>query len=58
MTDKLITVKQTAERLGCSPETVWKMLRTGKLQRVKLSRRMTRIKEQDIDAVIRVGVQL
>lgn len=56
MTDKLIGVKEAAARLGCSTESIWKFLRLGKLQRVKVGR-LTRIREQDIEACIRLGLQ-
>ncbi len=55
--DKLISVKDAAARLGCSPESIWKSLRLGRLPRVKIGR-MTQIREQDLEACIRVGLQL
>ena len=55
--DKLITVKEAAGRLGCSAESVWKFLRLGKLQRVKIGR-STRIREHDVTSIIRIGLQL
>lgn len=54
---KLITVKEAAARLGCSAESIWKFLRLGKLQRVKVGR-MTRINDKDIEAIIRLGLQV
>lgn len=56
MTDKLISVKEAATRLACCEHSIWKLLRLGKLQRVKIGR-STRIREHDIDAVVRLGLQ-
>jgi excisionase family DNA binding protein len=57
MMDKLITVKEAAARLHVSVEFIWKALRVGRLPRVKVGR-LTRIREQDLESCIRVGVQL
>lgn len=54
--EKLVSVKEAASRLSCSEDAVWKWLKEGKLQRVKLGR-ATRIREQDLEAIIRLGLQ-
>gem|GEM_PF-6698797 len=38
-----LTVEETARRLSCSRKTVFELLRTGRLPRVKLGPRATRI---------------
>jgi excisionase family DNA binding protein len=55
-TDKLISVKEAAARLSCCEHSIWKLLRLGKLQRVKIGR-ATRLREQDIESIIRLGVE-
>ncbi len=54
--DKLISVKEAAVRLSCSEASVWTWIQEKRLQKVKVGR-LTRLKEQDIDAVIRLGLQ-
>ncbi len=54
--DKLISVKQAAEKLACSEASIWKWIQDKRLQKVKIGR-LTRLKEQDVDAVIHLGLQ-
>lgn len=54
--DQLISVKESANRLGCTEAAVRKWLHQRKIERVKLGR-LTRIRQADVDAIIRVGVQ-
>lgn len=54
--EKLISVKEAAVRLACSEASIWTWLQEKRLQKVKVGR-LTRIKEQDVDAVIRLGLQ-
>ncbi|MGC4098602.1 MAG: helix-turn-helix domain-containing protein [Nitrospira sp.] len=56
MSDKLISVKEAAVRLSCSEASIWKWIQDKRLQKVKIGR-LTRLKEQDVDAVIRLGLQ-
>ena len=55
--DKLVSVKEAAARFSCGEALIWKLLRLGKLQRVKVGR-LTRIREQDVESIIRLGLQL
>ena len=55
MTEKLISVKEAAVRLSCSEASIWKWLQNKQLQKVKIGR-LTRLKEQDVAAVIRLGL--
>lgn len=54
--EKLISVKEAAVRLSCSEASIWKWIQERRLQKVKIGR-LTRLKEQDVDAVIRLGLQ-
>lgn len=54
--DNLISVKQTAEKLACSEASIWKWIQDKRLQKVKIGR-LTRLKEQDVDAIIRLGLR-
>jgi excisionase family DNA binding protein len=56
MTEKLISVKQAAEKLACREASNWKWLQDKRLQKVKIGR-LTRLKEQDVDAIIQLGLQ-
>ena len=51
----LMSVKEAAAKLSCSGAAVWKWIQQRRLHKVKVGR-LTRIKEQDIDAVIRLGL--
>lgn len=53
--DKLISVRHAADRLACSEASVWRWIQQGRLYKVKVGR-STRLREQDIDAVIRLGL--
>lgn len=53
--DKLISIKESAARLSCSEALLWKMIQQKRLQKVKIGR-LTRIKEQDIESIIRLGL--
>lgn len=55
-TDRLVSVKQAASRLSCSEGAIRKWMTQGKIQRVKVGR-LTRIRTQDLDACIRLGLQ-
>ena len=54
--DTLISVKDAATRLSCSTAAIRKWIQQGKFQRVKVGR-LTRIRTQDLDACIRLGLQ-
>jgi excisionase family DNA binding protein len=52
--DRLLLVKDAAAQLSCSEAAVRKWLHQGRLQCVKVGR-LTRIRHQDLDALIRLG---
>jgi excisionase family DNA binding protein len=47
-----LTVKQAAGLLNLKPETVQKWLRDGKIKGIKLSRKVWRVAETDLDRFI------
>ena len=49
---RLLTVAETAERLGVGTRQVWELLRAGKLPRRKLGSRTTRIPESALVAFV------
>lgn len=53
---RLVSVKQAAARLSCSEGAIRKWLTQRKLQRVKVGR-LIRIRTQDLDACVRLGLQ-
>jgi excisionase family DNA binding protein len=53
--DSLVSVKHAAARLSCSEAAIRKWLTQGKLQRVKVGK-LTRIRTQDLDACVRLGL--
>lgn len=54
--DTLESVKDAASRLSCSEAAIWKWIQQGTFQRVKVGR-LTRLRTQDLDACIRLGLQ-
>ena len=52
---RLLRVEEVAERLGLRPSTIRKMLATRQLARVYPSKRAVRVREEDVEAVIRGG---
>ncbi len=54
--DRLLSVKEAAEHLGCSEALLRKWIYAGKLPTVKVGR-LTRIRQSDIEAWVRVGLQ-
>jgi excisionase family DNA binding protein len=56
MTQKLLTVDQAAERLALQPSTMRKLIYARRIPFVKLGRAV-RLREEDLDALIRVGLQ-
>lgn len=57
MSDRLLTVKEAADRFNCSPLTVYRMINNGKLKAIKLSRQMIRISEEDIHDKLKQKVE-
>lgn len=52
--ERLLSLKQAAERLSVSPEFLKKAYRRGKLRIVRLGRAV-RIPEQEVDRLVREG---
>ncbi len=52
--DQLVTVPQAAQQLACAEASVRKWLTQNRLRRIKVGR-LTRIRQHDLDAIIRGG---
>lgn len=50
MNDRLLTTRQVAEWLGCSPETVLRRYRAGEIPGIRLGSNMLRFRERDLEA--------
>ena len=55
MDKQLLSVKETAEVLGCSEAAIWKWLYQRRLRRVKVGR-LTRLRSDDIHRVASTGL--
>ena len=54
--DSLLSLKEAATSLACSEATLRKWNHQGKLPTVKVGR-LTRVRQQDLDAWVRLGLQ-
>ncbi|MBE0448983.1 MAG: helix-turn-helix domain-containing protein [Actinobacteria bacterium] len=52
MNDKLLSLKEVADRLGLNPETIRRWTKSGKLPAVKLGPNTVRVKELDLQEFI------
>jgi excisionase family DNA binding protein len=50
--DRLLTVRELAERLGISPGTAYHWLSQGRLPCVRLSSRCVRFRESDVEEML------
>lgn len=55
MNDKLMTVPEVAEYLGLKESTIYNMISQGRLEVVKLGRRMVRVKRSYLEAITAAG---
>lgn len=55
MMTRLLRVPEVAERLGLQPSTVRKMIYLRHLPVVRPTKRAVRVREEDVEALIRVG---
>jgi len=53
--DGLLSIKDAASRLACSEAMLRKWIHLGKLPTVKVGR-LTRIRQQDVEAWVRLGL--
>lgn len=51
-TGELLTIEQTAQRLGCSTNTTRSMIRKGDLAAVRIGPRMVRVREADLEQIL------
>jgi excisionase family DNA binding protein len=54
---RLLRIEEVAERLGLKPSTVRKMIQLHQLPAVRPTRRAVRVREEDVEALIRLGHQ-
>ena len=54
--DILLSIPEAAKHLSCSEAAIRKWLYQGRLQRGKVGR-LTRIRKQDLEALIRLGLR-
>ena len=47
--DRLLTIEEVAEKLRVNQSTIFRLMKSGKLPYIKVSRRFTRIREKDLE---------
>ena len=52
---RLLRIKEAAHRLGLRPSTVRKLIHLGQIPAVQPTKRAVRVREEDVEALIRVG---
>ena len=52
---RLLRIDEAAERLALKPRTVRKLIRLGKLPAVRPTLRAVRVREDEVEALIRLG---
>jgi excisionase family DNA binding protein len=50
--DEALTITEVARRLSCSKRSVWRMIETGELRAVKISARVTRVRESEFERLL------
>lgn len=50
--ERLLTIKEVADKLRVTQYTIFRLMKSGKLRHVKVSRRFTRIREKDLEAFL------
>ena len=56
MTHKLLRVEEVADRLGLKTSTVRKLIYLRQIPIVRPTKRAVRVREQDVEAIIRLGL--
>lgn len=51
--ERLLKIQDAADRLGCSTRAVWRLAASGQLPVIRMQGLGTRIREADLDAMIR-----
>jgi len=52
---RLLRIEEAAHRLGLQPGTVRKLIYLGQIPAIHPTKRAVRVREEDIEALIRVG---
>ncbi len=47
--DRLLTIEEVAEKLRVNQSTIFRLMKSGKLPYIKVSRRFTRIREKELE---------
>jgi len=50
--NRLLTLKEVAERLRLSPQTIYRWVRTGKIEPIKLPNRQLRFRESEVETLL------
>lgn len=54
---RLLRIEEVADRLALKPGTIRKLIRQGRLPAVRPTLRAVRCREEDVEALIRVGYE-
>jgi excisionase family DNA binding protein len=52
---RLLRIDEAAHRLGLKPSTIRKLISHGEIPAVRPTKRAVRVREEDVEALIRVG---
>jgi len=52
---RLLRIDEAAHRLGLKPSTIRKLITRGEIPAVRPTKRAVRVREEDVEALIRVG---
>lgn len=55
--ERLLKIQDAAERLGCSTRAVWRLAASGQLLVIRMPGVGTRVREADLDAMIRAAAK-
>ena len=56
-TDRLVSMSETAKYLGVSLMTVHRLIKSGTLSKIKVSKRLVKIRESSIQGFLKGGVE-
>ncbi len=54
---RLLRLEEVAYRLGLKASTIRKLIRVGQIPAVRPTKRAVRVREEDVEALIRLGYQ-
>jgi excisionase family DNA binding protein len=53
--ESLLTLSQTAERLGVSKVTLWRWIKDGKLAAIRLTQRTVYVRKEEVDRFLKAS---